>query len=98
MERLAVKYDKAQNFRQLHGSINGSEPLSVSDYPFLNQLIIVDVHDDYIEQFLLHSKACLRDTTLSVNYTSLERVTQRFTRDETRTYCAEISKLILNGD
>ncbi|CAF1456185.1 unnamed protein product [Adineta ricciae] len=98
MERLAVKNDKAQHFRQFHGPIDGSENLSVIDYPFLNQLIIVDVHDDYIEQFLLHSRACFQGTTLFVKYTSLERVTRHFTRDETRINCAKINKLVLYGD
>ncbi|CAF1638369.1 unnamed protein product, partial [Adineta ricciae] len=64
MERLAVKNDKAQHFRQFHGPIDGSENLSVIDYSFLNQLIIVDVHDDYIEQFLLHSRACFQGSNV----------------------------------
>ncbi|CAF3792816.1 unnamed protein product [Rotaria sp. Silwood1] len=98
MERLSVKNDKPQNFKQFYGSINFNRNFSVIEYPFLNELIIVSVHDDYIEQFLLHSKACFQDIILSINYESLQRITHNFTRDDTRINCAKINKLVLYGD
>ncbi len=98
MERLSVKNDKPQNFKQFCGSINDNRNFSVIEYPFLNELILISVHDDYIEQFLLHSKACFQDSILSINYESLQRITHNFTRDDTRINCAKINKLVLYDD
>jgi hypothetical protein len=98
MERLSVKNDKPQNFKQFYGPITDNRNFSVIEYPFLNELIIVSVHDDYIEQFLLHFKACFQDSILSINYESLQRITHDFTRDDTRINCAKINKLVLYGD
>ncbi|CAF4358988.1 unnamed protein product, partial [Rotaria sordida] len=55
-----------------------------------------DVHDDYIEQFLFHTKTYLqKNIIVYVDYESLQRVTHNFTRDSTRINCAKISKLHL---
>jgi hypothetical protein len=72
--------------------------LSTIEYPFLNELITVDVHDDYIEQFLLHSKACFQSCIVHINYESLQRVTHHSTSDDTRMNCAQIKQLVLYGE
>ncbi|UJR15355.1 hypothetical protein I4U23_002304 [Adineta vaga] len=98
MERLDVHNDKPQNFKQFYDSFNDNRNLSVIKYPFLNDLRLGGAHDDYIEQFLLQSKACFEDSSLSINYRALQRITHNFTRDDTRINCAKIIKLVLYGD
>ncbi|CAF1153859.1 unnamed protein product [Adineta steineri] len=95
MESLSIKNDKPQNFKKFSGSLNDNRNFSVIEYPFLNELTLVRVHDDYIEQFLLHCKASFQDINLSINYESLQRITHGFTRDDTRINCAKINKLDL---
>ncbi|CAF1514089.1 unnamed protein product [Rotaria sordida] len=69
------------------------------DLPNLNELVIIDVHDDYIEEFLFDTKTYLPyNIILHINHESLQRVTNNFTRDATRINCAKINKLNLTGE
>jgi hypothetical protein len=99
MEDLFLTNRKPQNRKQSYESNdNNNRNLSPIQYFFLNELHIVNVHDDYIEQFLFHTKAYLQNNVhLYINYESLQRVTHNFTRDATRINCAKISKLSLRG-
>ena len=90
LQRLSVENDQPQKCKQFFKS--------VIEYPYLNELIIVDVHDDYIEQFLVHSKASFQNITLHINYESLQRITHHFTRDDTRMNCTQINQLVLYGE
>jgi hypothetical protein len=98
MEELFLTNRKPQNRKQSYESNDNNRNLSPIQYFFLNELHIVNVHDDYIEQFLFHTKAYLQNNVhLYINYESLQRVTHNFTRDATRITCAKISKLSLHG-
>ena len=69
---------------------------SVVEYPHLISLDVKCVHTDYIEQFLLKTKAslpCLIE--LKVNYDQLRSVTRDFTNENTRRNCSKIKRLII---
>ncbi|CAF4749722.1 unnamed protein product [Rotaria sp. Silwood2] len=98
-ERLCLENHKSQNRKQSYESNHNNRNLSVIEYSFLSELYIIDVHDDYIEQFLFDSKTYLQNNVLLyIRYESLQRVTHNFTRDVTRINCAKISKLTLCGE
>jgi hypothetical protein len=72
------------------------ESYSMIEYSHLTSLDVKCVHTDYIEQFLLETKAyapCLIE--LKVNYDQLRIVTENFTREATRRNCAKIKRLII---
>ena len=72
-----------------------NEQWPIIEYPNLTDIDIVQVHDDYVEQFLLDTKMCLPNkVSLKIDYKSLERVTHNFTRDGTRNNCSKINSLI----
>ncbi|CAF3518348.1 unnamed protein product [Rotaria sp. Silwood1] len=94
IEELSLVNYKPQNRKQSYESNSNNQTLSLIEYLFLTKLYISDVHDDYIEQFLFHTKTYLQNNIIVyVDYESLQRVTHNFTRDSTRTNCAKISKL-----
>ncbi|CAF4909294.1 unnamed protein product [Rotaria sp. Silwood1] len=96
MEKLALTNKKPQNWKQSYSSNNNNENLSVIEYSCLNELVIIDVHDDYIEEFLIDTKTYLpKNVFLSIKYESLKRVTHNFARDATRINCAKINELEL---
>ncbi|CAF0883101.1 unnamed protein product [Rotaria sordida] len=98
IEELSLVNHKPQNQKQSYQSNSNNQTLLLIEYSFLNKLYISDVHDDYIEQFLFHTKTYLQNNIIVyVDYESLQRVTYNFTRDSTRTNCAKISKLHLWG-
>lgn len=89
MERLTLHNRKPQK--------NDNQQWSIIEYPHLDTLDLVRVHDDYIEQFLLDTKMCLPNyVDLLIAYESLQRVTQNFTRDATRINCSKIDCLRLH--
>ncbi|CAF3082595.1 unnamed protein product [Rotaria sp. Silwood2] len=99
MEQLTLINHKSQNRKQSYELNNDNRNLSVIEYSFLNELDIVEVHDDYIEQFLFDTKTHLQNNVLLyINYESLKRVTHNFTRDATRINCTKINKLQLCGE
>jgi hypothetical protein len=72
------------------------ELYSVIEYSHLTSLDIKCVNTDYIEQFLLETKAyvpCL--TELKINYDQLQTVTENFTRETTRRNCTKVKRLIV---
>ncbi|CAF2819760.1 unnamed protein product [Rotaria sp. Silwood2] len=54
MEQLSVANYKSQNYKQSYESNNDNRNLSLIEYSFLGELVILNVHDDYIEQFLFY--------------------------------------------
>ena len=69
---------------------------SIIEYSHLNTIHLLWVHDDYLEEFLLDTNIYLpNDIALTINYDQLKRVTQDFTRSETRKNCSKIKKLFL---
>ncbi|CAF3067489.1 unnamed protein product [Rotaria sp. Silwood2] len=98
MEQLTVINRKPQNRKQPYESNNDNQNLSVIEYSFLNTLDIINVYDDYIEEFLFDTKTYFKNNVyLQINYESLKRVTHNFTRDATRINCTKINKLYLHG-
>ncbi|CAF1406684.1 unnamed protein product [Adineta steineri] len=95
MEKLTLTNREPQNGKQLNNN-NNNKNLSVIEYSYLHELIIIDVHSDYIEEFLVDTKTYFsKDIFLSINYESLKYVTHNFTRDDTRINCAKINELEL---
>jgi hypothetical protein len=96
IERLSVINDKPQNYNQSYQS-NNNQNLDIIKYSFLNVLYI-EAHDDYIEQFLFQSKTDLQnDIILYMKYECLERVTHNFTREITRRNCAKVNRISFIG-
>lgn len=66
-------------------------------YHHLTTLVLLDVHDDYIEEFLLDTKTSLPfNLSLQVDYQSIRRVTHDFRRIETRINCSKINCVYLD--
>ena len=79
IEKLSIVNSKAQNHRQSNDDQSNHSPIK---YDHLRQLILTNIHDHYLEQFLLKSKShFLHQITLYVRYQSLKRVTNNFTKD-----------------
>ncbi|CAF3618637.1 unnamed protein product, partial [Rotaria socialis] len=75
-----------------------NEHLSIAEYPHLSQLNLTEAHDDYIEEFLVDTKACLpNNLNISVDYQVLKRVTQHFTNNTIRNNCKKLRSLGLIG-
>lgn len=67
-------------------------------FPHMTHLDLAEAHMDYVELFLDHTKfSLLNSIELYVEYRSLQRVTQNFTRDTTRINCAQVKKLLICG-
>jgi hypothetical protein len=88
MEKLTLKNRTPQR--------NDNRQWSIIEYPNLIDIDIVQVHEDYVEQFLLNTKTCLLNyVKLFIAYGSLQRVTHNFTRDATRINCFKVDYLLL---
>ena len=63
-------------------------------YYNLIELHIDRAHDDYIDEFLCNTKTYLQNNILLyVNYETLTRVTDNFTRGDTRINCTKVNEL-----
>ncbi|CAF2399966.1 unnamed protein product [Rotaria sp. Silwood2] len=98
LDQLSLINRHAQNYKQSSKSMNDNKNLSVVKYSYLKSLRIRQVHDDYIEEFLFHTKTYFENILLDVDYKALERVTENFTRDDTRINSAKINEIYLFGD
>ena len=91
LRKLKIKNLKAQNETSLV-----CQDLRIIEYSSMTELCLIEVHDDYIEQFLIESKAffpnCL---SVTVRLHSLERITNYFTRDQTRLNATKIEHLVV---
>ena len=95
LENLTLINNEPQNRKQL---TNENRDLPVIYYSFLQILRLVNVHDDYIEQFLLNMKTSFQQKiALTIKYESLQRVTENFTRNSMRVNCSKIHVLDLLG-
>ncbi len=69
---------------------------TIIEYSHLISLDIMDVHIEYVLQFLLETKTYLpRLTELKVKYNQLQTATNAFTRDTTRRNCSKVNRLIV---
>ena len=91
IEKLSIVNSKGQNHRQSNDDQSNHSPIK---YDHLRRLILVNIHDHYLEKFLLKSKShFLHQITLHVRYQSLKRVTNNFTTDQMRFNCDKINRL-----
>ncbi|CAF3123260.1 unnamed protein product [Rotaria sp. Silwood2] len=99
MEELTVINRKSQNRKYSYELNNDNRSLSLIEYYFLLELDLLNVHDDYIEEFLFDTKTYFQNNVLlRIKCESLQRVTHNFTRDTTRINCAKINELELSGE
>lgn len=88
MKKLSVINEKPQNDK--------NHCLTINEYPYLSELNLGEAHDDYLEEFLTHTRTCLSNNLyLIVEYEVLERVTRRFTSQTTRDNCKKLRYLDL---
>ncbi|CAF4152902.1 unnamed protein product, partial [Rotaria sordida] len=91
MEKLTINNRYAQNQKGSYELMNDKSNLSIAKYNYLIELHIDRAHDDYIEEFLCNTKTYFQNNILlDVYYEPLERVTNNFTRDDTRINCTKI--------
>ena len=63
-------------------------------YPHLIVLHLINIHDDYVEQFLFHRRTTLSNLLhLTIDYEQISRVTHHFTREATRINCGKVKRL-----
>jgi hypothetical protein len=94
MKTLTLINEKPQNNKQSRKLDDNNQNLSIIEHPHLTHLDLFEAHDDYVEQFLLHTNTCLPNNVfLYVDYQTLKRVTQDFTRKTTRTNCTKLGFL-----
>ncbi|CAF3738425.1 unnamed protein product [Rotaria sordida] len=96
---LSIRNSEPQNNKLCKESMNDNEIFSIIKYPDLTNITFYYAHDDYIEEFLIHTKICLPDNAvhLNIHLEQLKRVTYNFTRDATRINCVKLRYLCLNG-
>ncbi|CAF1560509.1 unnamed protein product [Rotaria sp. Silwood1] len=83
MKKLSLINEKPQ--------MNKNQNLSIIEYPHLIKLVLIEAHEDYIEQFLLDTKSSLsHNVQLFAEYWSLLKVTHNFRRDTTRINCSKV--------
>ncbi|CAF4471266.1 unnamed protein product [Rotaria sp. Silwood2] len=98
MKKLTVINEKAQINKQCIQSNYDTQYLSIIEYSHLTTLALKEVHDDYMELFLDHTKMCLPNNLfLRVTYHSLERVTHHFQREAKKINCAKLRYLSIYG-
>ena len=96
MKTLYVHNLLAQQEKQNHQLFNQDHQLPVIRYRFLQRLILLEVHDDYLEQFLFDTKTCFSNgLTLFCKDDQLKRVTCSFTRGETKVNCSKVKSFNL---
>ncbi|CAF4681581.1 unnamed protein product, partial [Rotaria sp. Silwood1] len=96
MSRLTLINYCSQNSKQ---SIDINQNFEIIRYYHLIELDIRECHDDYTEEFLLNTKTYLHNSiSLDIDLESLARITQNFTRNETRINCSKVNELFLYGE
>ena len=96
LEQLIIDNCEAQHQREESDQLNSyHRKISPIKYLSLGLIKLVDVHDHYLEEFLLHTKTTFdRQLTLWMKYDSLKRVTNNFTRDELRVNAEKSGQII----
>jgi len=98
LQRLSVVSFNPQSSILDERNPNDNQLYSVVKYPYLRSLYLVNVHIDYVDQFLNERKThlpCL--TVLSIDYDHLTIVTDKFTRDTTRLNYIRVKELNFNN-
>jgi hypothetical protein len=91
LKKLTIVNDEPQKNQQCRKSNDDNESLTIIQYPFLTKLDLLEAHDDYVEQFLLDTKTCLPNNVhLIIFYLTLKKITNNFTRNETRINASKV--------
>jgi len=99
VEKLILINWKSQRHKQSYKSTNDNCHLSIVEYRHLIELDIERVHDDYVEEFLCHTKTCFRQNIcLHIGSEALLRVTKHFTRQDTQMNCTKVDNLFRWGE
>ncbi|CAF3347794.1 unnamed protein product [Rotaria sp. Silwood2] len=94
LQKITLENFQSQNKK----SDEDDQHLPIIEYSYLTELRLLDVHDDYIEQSLFHSKSVLPNNIfLSVQYDSIQSITNHFTREQTRINSVKIKHYFLAG-
>ena len=92
LRTLSIENQSPQKHKQCQHLNEDHCSLPLIKYSHLTLLSLDMAHDDYIEQFLIHTKTCLPNCiSLRIYYPSLQNVTDNFTKDTTRINCAKIN-------
>ncbi|CAF1318005.1 unnamed protein product [Rotaria sordida] len=90
-----VKKLTIHNYESQH---NNHLRQSIIKYFHLIEIDLVKTHEDYLDEFLNKTKICLSNNIhLRVGFNSLQKVTNDFTRDETRFNSSKIIHLTVFG-
>ncbi|CAF3366342.1 unnamed protein product [Rotaria socialis] len=99
MEQLTIYNRKPQKNKSYEQSKYDNQHLSPIQYPYLSVLELLSAHDDYVEQFLLDIKtSIIRTVNVQVLLSTLDRITQSFTRDATRINCGKLFSIYVPRD
>ncbi|CAF4719620.1 unnamed protein product, partial [Rotaria sp. Silwood2] len=94
LKKLSLTNETQQKRKQDEESNNENEKLPIIQFSHLTQLDLLDIHNDYIAQFLMDTKACLPiDLRLSIDNDILDRVANDFSRDAIKVNCAKVKYL-----
>lgn len=94
---LSIQNYKPQQHKKCYDkSKNNDQELPIIEYPYLTNLSLNKVHDDYLELFLDETRVCLSNNLhLNLDYHSMKRITHSFPRDATRINCAKLKSVCL---
>ncbi|CAF1937150.1 unnamed protein product [Rotaria magnacalcarata] len=96
LRRLELSNMTPQNNKKSQEANNDNRRFESIEYPHMTELSLVSIHDDYLEQFLDHTKACLANNIkLYIFYENLQTGTRNFTNDATRINCGRLEYLYL---
>ena len=96
MRTLSVVNEAAQ-LEKPHQQLCGEEErLPVIRYPSLRELVLIPVHDDYVEQFFFATRTFFsHGMHVCISRSQMKRVTHDFMRDETRINYSEVKSFTL---
>jgi hypothetical protein len=98
IKKLTLINMKPQNNKRCRELEDDNQGLSITEYPHLTTLDLIEAHKDYIELFLIDKKTCLPNSVdLYVVYQAMRRVTDKFTRNATRINCVKLRALSVCG-
>ncbi|CAF3237710.1 unnamed protein product [Rotaria socialis] len=96
LRRLELSNMTPQNNKKSQEANNDNRRFETIEYPHMTELSLVSIHDDYLEQFLDHTKTCLANNIkLYIFYENLQTGTRNFTNDATRINCGRLEYLYL---
>ncbi|CAF5071394.1 unnamed protein product, partial [Rotaria sp. Silwood1] len=94
IEELTLINQKPRKNKQCTKSKDDEQDFSIIKYSHLYYLNLCEAHEDYIEQFLDHTKTYLpNNMDLVADHELLKKVTHNFKRNTTRINCSKINYL-----